>query len=261
MVLELPEIIYRGVERPDLGDIRVFDAGGTMTPFIIRRPPAVNTPPAPRELPLFDPLTVPGPRRETSVEGQKSRDGRRITYDTGAYYPVTGIDFILPEPDSVPVIVKNRFSRDEEWRFQGEETIYRFHGASGEIRKNKVLEIASPAPYWELEARGEVPFGEIPRCVLIWEPYELIFLGRGTGPWTLAYGNREYGPPGEPSLNLDDAPVLIPSSPLGNGRYQARVSRDTGLKDHGPWLLWGVLFLAAAVLTILACSVGRTLGK
>ncbi len=52
--IRLPEDVYRKVIRPDLGDIRVFDASGQLMPHTLRRPDATEKkPPAPVTLPIF----------------------------------------------------------------------------------------------------------------------------------------------------------------------------------------------------------------
>ena len=52
--IRLPEDVYRKVIRPDLGDIRVFDASGQLVPHTLRRPEAtIKEPPAPISLPIF----------------------------------------------------------------------------------------------------------------------------------------------------------------------------------------------------------------
>lgn len=81
--VELPEAVYQGVTRSDLGDIRVFDATGQLIPFILRRPEAtILDPPAPMPLPIF-PLY-------RSEEKQTAGHALRIVTDeTGAIVETT----------------------------------------------------------------------------------------------------------------------------------------------------------------------------
>lgn len=52
--LALPEAVYRGVTRADLGDLRVFNAAGAIVPHALRLPkPPEAAAPAPVELPVF----------------------------------------------------------------------------------------------------------------------------------------------------------------------------------------------------------------
>ncbi|MDR1933100.1 MAG: DUF3999 domain-containing protein [Spirochaetales bacterium] len=53
MYLELPENVYRHVERRDLADIRVFDAGGNPVPCEVRAAPGISETPRPLQAPFF----------------------------------------------------------------------------------------------------------------------------------------------------------------------------------------------------------------
>jgi hypothetical protein len=383
---EIPEEIYRRVERPDLGDIRIFDSQKVPVPFIIREAPQVSRTPPPEDAPFFiwnqgrekalpgntdieintqgavvkiknqepqvsaaqvylldlsglsyspvslmyeadhkggyfnaavvihsgtdlgrwrlfekkqiiayygnsvagygalevppgsprylllspdegapPPLkirahfadvAVPAHIKETRVSGEKSPSRKTVRYNAGAYYPLVAIDFRLPEPDSIQVLVKNRFSENEEWVLRARETLFYYNtGETGEARRNKVLEIRSSAPFWELETAGELPFGTAPECFMRWTAGELIFLSRGNGPWTLAYGNRNYGPPEEASLNPEEESKILTATATGKGWYTPREVSGPKLpvnfRDYGQWFLWGSLIIAVLVLSIL----------
>jgi len=57
--LALPSDIYRRVTRPDLGDMRVFDAAGRVMPHALQQPAAAPQPVAPPEvIPVFPLLTA-----------------------------------------------------------------------------------------------------------------------------------------------------------------------------------------------------------
>ena len=52
--LELPEVVYNGITRGDLGDLRIFNAAGEVLPHVLQRPTTpVAKPPAPLVVPLF----------------------------------------------------------------------------------------------------------------------------------------------------------------------------------------------------------------
>lgn len=72
--LELPEAVYLGVVRPDLGDIRVFNAAGNQVPHDLNRPLPEQTEPTTVALPFFplDPATGEPPTAIPSL--RLSRD-------------------------------------------------------------------------------------------------------------------------------------------------------------------------------------------
>jgi hypothetical protein len=393
--LEIPEAVYQGVERPDRGDIRVFDETGQAVPFVIRRAPGITVSPPPEAVPffrweqendaalpggtditinaegtvlniksrglpasapaawlldlsglphtpaalritlgkegevyhtgarvyssadlarwrefekrqtlawfgggpgrealelpagdnkylllkfdkpglpprsvsaVFDPVETPMTREKT-IAGTWEGTGKRIArYAAGGFYPLTAIDFPLPQTDSIEARVKNRFAPEDDWSLVARTTLYRISGGAGETRTSKALDINSSAPYWELEAAGDVAFSALPGCTIRWAVYELVFLGRGAGPWTIAWGNGDYGPQREGGLKpaeFSGALEIETARPQGEASYRPRppaaASRFGG--NWGHVLLWAVLILAVAVLSGLALYLAKSMKK
>ena len=109
---------------------------------------------------------------------------------------------------------------------------------------------------------GERIFAEPPELLIRWKMRELIFLALGKGPWTLAYGNAACGPPedGLPQLERGDA-ELLPALPTGMIRYEPKPRKpvEEEGRSFGVWVLWGVLILAAALLSSLAFVIVRSM--
>ncbi|MDR2160190.1 MAG: DUF3999 domain-containing protein [Treponema sp.] len=396
LVLEIPGAVYRGLERPDRGDIRVFDAEGLPVPFLIRPAPGIRITPESEDVPFFvwqegrdrslpertdieidSSGTVVRIRGQTAAESRGGRDylldlsglphkpaslsfslGRtdeffntpvqvyssddlsqwqaqekrqvfawygeggvsrslvdpgneksrylllkfetrdpapeRITahfeaveipalaeeegiggtlgaerrialYDMGAFYPLVRIEWRLPEPDSVDVIIRNRFFEWEEWGYRGRQRLYRYRLEDGGERKNGPLEVSGGAPRWQLEAAGDIPFTSAPVCYPSREIQELVFLARGRGPWTLAYGNREFGPPSGTGIPADAAGMeaagtaIAPAVPSGVMRYEKRASPAEPERHWGQWFLWAILILSVMVLSFLAFMLARSM--
>jgi hypothetical protein len=397
--LEIPEAVYQGIERPDRGDIRVFDEMGLAVPLVIRRAPGITVNPPPEAVPffrwepedggalpggtditinaegavlniksrglspsaapawlldlsglsyaptalqltlgregevyhtgvrvyasadlarwrelekrqtlawfggntagreslelppgekrylllkfdrpnlpprtisaVFEPVEIPPITREKTMAGTWQGKGRRIAgYAIGGFYPLTAIDFLLREADSIEVRVKNRFAPEDDWSFVARATLFRISGG-GETRTSEALDINTAAPYWELEAAGEPAFLSLPDCTIRWAVYELVFLGRGAGPWTIAWGNGDYGPQGEGSLNLAEfstgagGPEIETARPLGEPSYRPRPQAATSRRggNWGQFLLWAVLILAVVFLSGLALYIAKSMKK
>ena len=397
LVLEIPLQVYQGLRRPDLGDIRIFDASELAVPFAIRERPGELFTPLPIEVPFFiweggrerdfpvsadieintsgaivrinnqagtsivspvfladlsglsyspstlklkldsqgknynspvtiysstdlsnwtvfskrqviasygeivqDTLDLPligerylllkfdmevppplnmtavfnqqegiGEYYEVTIKGIKNDDGKSINYFTEGFYPAETIDFLLPEADSIQVIIKNRFSEEDDWRISNRGTIFRYNTASG-IEKNEPFSsdsfnltlgaFYSQAPYWELEAAGGLPFSSVPDMVLRWKYRELIFPARGQGPWTLAYGNPECPPIGE-SLRINRETELESAIFTGEQRY---IKTDLFLpkeKDYSSYFLWAFLGAAVLILLVLAFKIAKSMRK
>ncbi|MDR1058110.1 MAG: DUF3999 domain-containing protein [Treponema sp.] len=245
------------------GEMGPKGAGGGIPYLLIAM--EEGAPPLGRVTGLFDPLQVPGILRETVWEGEKSADAKFVHYRMEGRYPARTIDFVLGEPDSIPVMVKNRFNEGDDWILLGRETIFLFHG-NGPPQKNAPLPLSAFAPLWELEAAGELSFSQVPRGVVTWAPEEIIFLARGEGPWTLRYGNSDAAPLSEASLDpaslSHGGEELSPALPTGEGGYEKRSPPPPAENhDYGQWILWGILSLGVAVLSILARSIAGSMKK
>jgi hypothetical protein len=224
----------------------------------------------------FKALEIPPPSREKSVAAQAAaEDKKSVAYNTGGFYPLTALAFSLPEADSIEVNIRNRFNAEEDWRFIARKTLFRLNSGTGaeqgggSVMRNEALEINSAAPFWELESSGGRAFASIPECTAQWAVYELVFLGRGSGPWTLAYGNRDCGP-AKDTLPLEEfsagsaggSPEIEDAVFTGKARYQGKtLNRRKPDREWGQFVLWGVLILAAIVLSSLAFYIARSMGK
>jgi hypothetical protein len=218
---------------------------------------------------LFEEREIPPPPREKTIAGEWQGEGRRvIDYFTGGFYPLKAINFPLPQADSIEVLVKNRFTTEEEWSFVARTSLFRINSGTGsEALQNGALELNSSAPYWELEAAGDLDFSAPPVCTIQWDPRELVFLGRGEGPWTLAWGNGDWGPPDSGDLKLSElagdagTPEIENARPLGEPRYRAGAAKPQPEKDWGQFVLWVILILSTLLLSGLAFSLARSMKK
>jgi hypothetical protein len=213
---------------------------------------------------LFEAREIPPPSREKTIAGEwRGKDRRIAAYAVGGFYPLTAIDFPLPEADSIEVRIKNRFTEEDEWSLAARTNLFRISGGAGEILTSKALDINTSAPFWELEAAGDLAFSSLPGCAIRWAVYELVFLGRGEGPWTLAWGNGDYGPQGAGALKLpgdgDKAPKIETVRPLGEPVYTPRPR--TAPSRWGQLILWSILILAAVFLSGLALYIAKSMKK
>jgi hypothetical protein len=200
---------------------------------------------------------------ETIITGEKSGDGKSIYYDTKGYFPVRSIDFRLPQPDSIQVNIRNQSKYpDGPYNIQRQEQLFKIISGGG-TRTNTPIALGNKngatGRHWTLLAAGETPFASVPELVLNWEPLLLVFLSRGDGPWTLAYGNASYGSAAEINLPLttEDMSNLLPAAFTGESYYTPHESEKE--KKWSLWVLWGVLILAAGILTFLAFFVAKQL--
>lgn len=207
---------------------------------------------------VFAPYTIPAKTKESIFSGIKNKDNKSVYYDTKGHYPVLSIDFRFNEPDSIFVQIKNQIDYpDGSVHFLKQERIYRINYADG-ARTSPPIEVRNTGRHWTLTAEGESLFANIPDCYVTWEQMELVFLARGKGPWTISYGNTAYGTANENALTLTDADTFLQAEILENV-YTPRAGEKKPMEWS--WILWGVMIIAAGLLTILAFFAAKSIGK
>jgi hypothetical protein len=211
-----------------------------------------TTPPVASAAVRFDPVEIPAALRETSFAGTKSAGGKTVRYHTEGRFPVRKLLFSLAEPDSIRFTIKSRSGEEDAWSAAGESVVYRIEAPGEAPFVNGPVEAGGRGPWWEIEALDEQLFAEVPRMALLWEAREIVFLARGDGPWTLAYGGADYGPPESSLSGVRDGMEIFPAA-LGRARYaKPETGGRAGPERWKQAALWGVLILAAAILSGLA---------
>jgi hypothetical protein len=208
----------------------------------------------------FKSIEMPGKIRESRVQGRLSENNREAFFDAGAFYPLRSVDFTPGGPDFLNVEISSRFRENESWHYETSGLLYMFT-SEGRVHRNKPFTLVSPAPFWRLVLRGEVSFASPPELILQWEAKELVFLGKGRGPWTLAYGNANIGPPPDTLASGAIQGELFEAWVSGEEQYRGRQGETAPKTDYQPWLLWGSLAASALVLTGLAVYTGRSMLK
>jgi hypothetical protein len=206
----------------------------------------------------FAETAAPPPGREGSVPGRfRDSDRRTVEYDLEGFFPLLSVNFILPGADAVEASVLYRFSPEEDWRFLRGISLFRFRGSEGDIF-NEAVEVSFSAPFWKLSSLS-LPFAAVPGCSFSRGIEELIFVGRGKGPWTLAFGNAAAGPGGGLVLpGTGDEPV-VERAAAGSVVFTGKKSLSPGRLSQA--LLWSVLAAAAVLLTLLAVHITRIMKK
>jgi hypothetical protein len=176
--LELPAEVFMGAERPDLGDLRIFDAKGVPAPYVIREVPGRTINPPPRDIPFFvwkqgdEKALLKGTDIEINTSGavvqiknQSQREGSPPVYLadlSGLYLPDQGgeppEEFIPTEsipPELVPTEllietahggrffntpVTVHYSSDlSHWTLFERKQILSFYGSAGANRDTLIL--------------------------------------------------------------------------------------------------------------------------
>lgn len=185
--------------------------------------------------------------------------------------PVDRLSFALHDPNTVArVSLKASYQPEGPWQSRYEGLVYRL--------KRQEQELTSPpitiAPrrnddYWLLEvdpAGGG--FGSIPPVLEVgWTPEYVLFVPRGDGPFTLAFGNPAVS---SSAFDAEDLLRLVPGE--GGGLADRTLATVGEVVDLGgeaqlqpppedvPWsqvLLWGTLVLGVLLLIGIAVRLIR----
>ena len=202
---------------------------------------------------------------QKAFSGTRSADGRSITYDLGGVFPLREIGFDLPQTDMMAVRVASRSTPKEGWNFFRRGIIYRLEKDGVSIRSEPFALRRSEglARYWQLSAVGDIPFAAAPDVRAYWNPLELVFLARGQGPWTLAFGrDSAVDAPALPLADLGAATAAtVTAQPDSPGHTAKTPFWDQGGTSGQQWMLWAVLGAAVVFLTGLAVYLFRSMSR
>ncbi len=223
----------------------------------------------------------PEPQRRTIEVAGNAVAGRPLEYqfDLGAAVTTERIGFVLPEQNTVaPAELLARDGEGGAWRTVANTVVYRIAGAGGELASPPMSIVPTAARYWLLRvnpASGGIGAG-VPRMHAAHLPRHLVFVARGSGPFVLAYGQRERA--GEKSRVAATAlPLasLIPDYRAG-AEWALQVARAGTPVVNNPaaleprWsdrldlrklALWALLSGAVLVLALMAWRLARQINK
>jgi hypothetical protein len=141
---------------------------------------------------------------------------------------------------------------------------FRQHNIANEdIRPSPPIKLAR-RPYRSLSFTSDVTLSEAPTIELIYPQYELLFLGDGYGPYSIAWGNHESSGP------VSDLSAILQGS-LQQAHQDAGLARLGTIEESGgqarltpqpvlpwkKWLLWTLLILAVIVTVRMASKLYR----
>jgi Protein of unknown function (DUF3999) len=191
-----------------------------------------------------------------------SADG--YSFDLGAHAPVTRVNVLLPEANTVVGIeLSSRRAPRDLWRPVTRAAFYRLKTPDGE-QQNSPLEITTDGDrYWHarISGSGSLRPGFL-RLHVEWVANEVTFLARGQGPFLLVYGSAT-ATPAETDLSQVPAALEIAAATVGSPQVLGGSIRLVAKPAAFPWIravLWSVLLLAVVLLAWMAYRLSRETG-
>lgn len=212
----------------------------------------------------------PGDRQWINIAGHFSKDSSSPAFDyqVPGGLPIREINLALGTVDSfLRCGLFSRASPKQPWTARGTHAFYRARLADTELTNAAVAIEPTSDGYWHVTYDPQqFGFGsEIPWLRIGWTPHRLVFLARGGGPYTLAYGSaRAHAQP--PSEELNKALDALPPGTAQTGRAVRAGGADALLPPRRSlpwpgWLLWSSLLLGVPAVGVFALRRRRQLGN
>ncbi|WP_448873439.1 DUF3999 domain-containing protein [Desulfobulbus propionicus] len=196
----------------------------------------------------------------------------RVEYQVQGRLRVSALDLAFPVGNSLArATIESRPSPNAPWREVGRGDFYRLDVQGTHLTSPFIRCALTTDRWWRLIIApgdsGPIPKDQLPRLSLGWRPDELVFLGRGAGPYTLAFGSAraQENPSGQSALVFAALRQI-------NGKSQVMHIKPGPVRPLGgeqalrpepapiPWrrlLLWGTLIGGVVLLAIMARSLLR----
>lgn len=210
---------------------------------------------------LMEPEQAKPTRQWLTLEGEMEREDKNQLFRMPGYFPVDRIDLAFREGNNLArVAVSSRPGPESAWHIRHRGIFYRLHTDNATLESNAVPVRRNDHRYWRVNGTLEPV-----RLRLGWTPHELLFLARGEGPYTLAFGStRAAGSPAPVTELLNDLSSLdreviadvevIGEQTLGGA---ARLKQAPPPWPWRQWLLWGILIAGVGLLTALVLRLVR----
>ncbi len=219
-----------------------------------------------------------GPERWLQLQGEgpvTERGEKIFTYHLQAKVGVQALQLHFVRPNSMArAVIESRSGEQEAWNIRVQGNFYELalRDLKGGILRNEAMPCARTADAWwrvrvVSDEAGLEKKEYIPRLELGWTADQILFLGRGPGPYTLAFGNAKALPPGpardslmlEATQGTESLMRAIEPGPVEVLGGQEPLAPPQPVREI-PWkaiLLWTVLGIGIAVLALMVRSVWR----
>jgi hypothetical protein len=184
-------------------------------------------------------------------------------FDLGAHLPVSRVNVILPEANTVTTVeLSSRRTAAEPWHTVTQAGFYRLRTPEGE-QHNAILDVSvNRDRYWRARiVRGgglQTPL----RLRVEWIPNDVTFLARGLPPFLLAYGSGAVAG-AEADLSQVPADVEIAAATVGSRQVlggAGRLGPKAAPYPRARTVLWAALLLAVGLVGWLAARRFRDAG-
>jgi hypothetical protein len=205
---------------------------------------------------------------------QEEQGWYRVSYENPARFGVQALDLEFPQANSLArVIIESRPTPQDTWQRVAGGDFFRLDMGKSQLTSNFRTCSLNTDRYWRLSLAQSSALSKhyLPKLTLGWRPEALIFLGRGPGPYTLAFGSS-----GRAQIDITQAALVVnalaqngekapltpvtPGPRFALGGEQALMPQPATI-DWQRILLWGVLIAGVLTLGFMAWTVSREMNR
>ncbi len=196
-----------------------------------------------------------------------------IDFTSSFRFPTSSVQIRFSEINSIAGLsIQSRPTLDTAWSIRCEQDFYDL-SVKGETIHNEPCEFPSTAdPLWRVmiqkDGAGLRSGNRAVTLQLGWQPSELLFIGRGTPPYLLAFGSGKLAEEDQDfaaGMLLKAIQTESPTPVIGLAKIGKRVSLGGDLALRSPvkptpwkkWLLWAVLVLGVGLLALMTRSLTK----
>ncbi len=201
--------------------------------------------------------------------------GEASWHPAPAKAPVTAVQLGFPAANSlVRALIESRPTSTDTWRPVTRADFYRLDLDDKSLVNPMAHCAPNHDPLWRISVSADGAAGQTPQLELGWRPEELIFLGRGAGPYTLAFGNAAMTEPQSASTTIPNAQETLVLAALRDTQSESLIQRvepgpvqtlggEQALKPRlsaASWkklLLWAALIAGVVLLALMTRTMYR----
>ena len=200
-----------------------------------------------------------------------------IDYETSLSLPINSAQILFQDKNLLAKIaLQSRANDKDTWRTRCEQVFFNLSPAASEVHNEPCTFSTTSDRLWRALVREDgASIGvrrQVPTLQLGWDPSEIVFVGRGTPPFILAFGSAKL----EHQESKNDNQMLlqvVDIAPTNQAVSVARLGKriDLGganaLKPLPPpppwkkWLLWTILVVGVGVLAAMARTLIKEINK
>lgn len=208
--------------------------------------------------------------RTLKIDGKAGDKEGDYVFDLGARVPVERLHLALPQPNTLaPAQVFSRGDAKSEWRRAGTTTFYRLTRDGAEVVSPPLTFAPRSERFWlvRIEQKGGGLGSGMPQLEVNWMPRQIVFVARGEGPYSLAYGKSDAKPasfavsnliPGYKPYDEFALPLALAGAPSTDA-VDGNMPLNEWLRqtDWKRVLLWTLLLGGVALLAWMAWRLTR----